>query len=84
MNHFWAPLRRELRGRPAETFRASVDTKVSVLGIMLPVNGRLQLVVRGDAFEVSLRRRKMDREIWDALIEAGAQPIGPGPSGAPS
>jgi hypothetical protein len=127
-----APLRREMRGRPAENFRASVDAKVSVLGMMLPVNGRLQLIVRGDALEVShpfplarvmfgqeycylakettvedvsglrhgwiqidgrpagtgvriqIGRRKMDREIWDALIEAGAQPIGPGPSGAPS
>jgi hypothetical protein len=124
-----APLRREMRARPEVTFRASVDVKVSFLGMMLAARGRLQLIVRGDAFEVThpfplarvifgqeycylakettveavtgLRRglieingrpagtgaririgqRNMDDEIWDALIQAGAEPVGPGPSG---
>lgn len=122
------PLRQEMQARPAVTFRARVDVKANVLGIMLPARGRLDLIVRSDAFEVShpvalarflfgqdycyraedttvrtvpgllcdwieidgppvtpadriqIRRRDMNRQIWDALISAGAHPTGPFPA----
>ena len=48
-----APLRDQIRSRPLVTFEARVDVKASILGLMLPARGRLDLTVRGDAFEVS-------------------------------
>jgi hypothetical protein len=42
-----------MRARPVVDFRASVDVKADMLGLMLSARGRLDLVVRGDAFEVS-------------------------------
>jgi hypothetical protein len=124
--HREAPLRKQMRAWP-QTFQAGVDVRASFLGMMLPAQGRLRLVVRGDAFEVAhyfplsrfvfgqrycyraedttikvvaglrhdwievdgqpsgtavriwIRRRDMNRPIWDALTGAGAQPIGPAP-----
>lgn len=123
------PLRQEMRARPTLMFRARVDVKANILGIMVPARGRLDLIVREGAFEVShpsplarflfgqdycyragdttvqaipgllrdwieiggqavdpadriqVRRRNANRQIWDALISAGAHPIGPSPSG---
>ncbi len=51
--HHEAPLRKQMRARPAVTFRAGVDVRASFLDMMLPVKGPLYLVVRGDHFEVS-------------------------------
>jgi hypothetical protein len=48
-----APLRDQIRSRSLVTFHARVDVKASVLGLMLPARGLLNLTVRGDAFEVS-------------------------------
>lgn len=48
-----APLRKELRARPVVTFRARVDVKANVLGMMLSARGPLYLIVRSDAVEVS-------------------------------
>ena len=121
------PLRKEMHARPV-TFRTRVDVTAAVLGIMAASHGRLQLTVRGDAFEVShplalarflfgqefcyragdtivrvvsgllrdcieiqgqpntlaarirISRKNMNRQIWDALITAGAHPIGLSPS----
>jgi hypothetical protein len=50
--HREAPLRKQMRKQP-ETFRVGVDVRASFLGMMLPAQGRLRLVVRGDAFEVA-------------------------------
>ncbi len=47
-----APLRKQMRAWP-QTFQAGVDVRASFLGMMLPPQGRLRLVVRGDAFEVA-------------------------------
>jgi hypothetical protein len=116
-----------MRARPVVDFRASVHVKADVLGLMLSARGPLDLVVRGDAFEVShlfplarflfgqdyayrasdvtievvpgllygwievlgqpgapgariwIGRRKLNRPIWDALVRAGAHPIGSSP-----
>jgi hypothetical protein len=48
-----APLRKQMRARPAVTFRAPVQVKQNVLGVMLTAHGTLDLLVRGDAIEVS-------------------------------
>jgi hypothetical protein len=50
--HREAPLRKQMRAWP-QTFQAGVDVRASFLGMMLPAQGRLRLVVRGDAFEVA-------------------------------
>jgi hypothetical protein len=127
-----AGLRREVRARPFITFQARVDAKQDFVGMDLPVRGKLDLIVRGDVFEishpiaparfifgqewyfiarettvevyrtlgrdwilverrsppamivgtlgrstrVSIRRRNMNPAIWDALIRAGARPVG--------
>jgi hypothetical protein len=122
-----APLREQMRARPMVHFRARVHVRVSVLGLWVNANGALNLIVRGDAFEVSnssplarilfgqeycyragdttievipgllhewieirgrsagpaariqVWRRKLNRQIWDALVRAGAHPAGAGP-----
>jgi hypothetical protein len=51
--HREAPMRKEMRARAVVTFRAGVDVKQNTLGLMLSAKGRLDLIVRGDAFEVS-------------------------------
>lgn len=124
--HHEAPLRQQMRARPV-TFRAPVDVKANALGMMVSEHGPLDLIVHGDAIEVShpfpfarflfgqeycyraedttvkvvpglrhdwieiesqptgtaariqIRRRNMNRQIWDALVRAGAHPIGPAP-----
>ena len=42
-----------MRTPPVTDFRARVDVKADILGMMLSARGPLDLVVRGDAFEVS-------------------------------
>jgi hypothetical protein len=122
-----ASLRKEMRARPVVDFRARVDVKADMLGIMLTARGPLDIVVRGDAFEVShpfpparflfaqeyayragdttievvpglwhdwievqgqpgepaawiwIGRRNLNRQIWDALVDAGAHPLGSSP-----
>jgi hypothetical protein len=122
-----APLRQQMGARPV-TFRAGVDVKANILGIMLPTSGPFNLIVHGDAIRVSnpfpparlllgyeycyraedttikavaglshdwieiegqptgtaariqIGRRNTNRQIWDALVHAGAQPIGVGPA----
>jgi hypothetical protein len=117
-----------MRARPVVDFRARVDAKADVHGLMLSARGPLDLVVRGDAFEVShpfplarflfgqeyayrasdatieivpgllhqwielhgqpggppariwIGRRNLNRQIWDALVRAGAHPIGSSPT----
>jgi hypothetical protein len=121
-----APMRQQIRARPV-TFRAPVDVKANALGIMVSEHGPLDLIMHGDAIEVShpfpfarflfgqeycyraedttvkvvpglrhdwieidgqpaataariqIRQRNMNRQIWDALVRAGAHPIGPPP-----
>jgi hypothetical protein len=122
-----APMRREMRARAVLTFLASVDVKQVILGTTTSAKGRLDLIVRGDAFEVShpfpparfmfgqeycyravdttlkvvpgrhewieisgpptrtaariwIKRKNQNRQIWDALVHAGAHPIGSPPS----
>jgi hypothetical protein len=119
--HGEAQLRTDLRARPVVDFRARVAVKVNVLGVMLTARGPLNLIVRGDAFEVSnpfpparfvfgqeyayraddvtveavpgllhdwieidgeqaarirIGHRNLNRQIWDALVRAGAHPFG--------
>jgi len=50
--HHEAPLRKQMRAWPV-TFRAGVDVRASYLGLMLPVTGPLNLVMRGDAVQVA-------------------------------
>jgi hypothetical protein len=124
--HHGAPLRQQMRARPV-TFRAPVDVKANALGMMVSEHGPLDLIMHGDAIEVShpfpfarflfgqeycyraedttikvvpgsrhdwieiqgqptgtatriqIRRPDMNRQIWDALVRAGAHPIGPAP-----
>jgi hypothetical protein len=120
-------LRKEIQARPV-TFRARVDVRAkNLLGTMMSHRGRLDLVVCGEAFEVShpfplarflfgqdycyraedttikvvpgprghdwieisgpirsaaqieIGRTNMNRQIWDALVRAGANPIGSSP-----
>jgi hypothetical protein len=47
-----APLRAEIRRRPVIDFHANVAVRQYVLGVPLSVSGPLELIVRGDAFEV--------------------------------
>jgi hypothetical protein len=51
--HREAPMRKQMRARAVVTFRVSVDVKADTLGMMLSAKGQLDLIVRGDAFEVS-------------------------------
>ena len=125
--HGEAPLRKEMRARPAADFHARVHVRANVLGMMLSARGSLDLIVRGDAFEVShpfpparflfgqeyayraddtavevvpgllhnwieidgwrtgsaariwIGRSNLNRQIWDALVRAGAHPVGSPP-----
>jgi hypothetical protein len=49
-----ALIRAEMRGRPAD-YRARVNTRESAFGLMVVGHGLLNLIVRGDAFEISGR-----------------------------
>jgi hypothetical protein len=121
---FQAPLRKASRAGQPWTFNMSVNARESWLGMIVPVNGRLNLFVWGDIVEVShplwlagflfgqeyfflarettvqvipgrrewilieghwqgrttqvwVAKRGMTREIWNALVYAGASPDGP-------
>jgi hypothetical protein len=52
-----APLRTELRARPAVDFSTKVMSKALLLGSDLPMRDFLNLTVRGDAFEISHRKQ---------------------------
>jgi hypothetical protein len=83
--HFEKPLRQEMRNRQPVTFRAADTTIEVVPGLLhywIEIGARQQAGRQPPAkiARISIGRKGQLRQIWYALIRAGATPVGAPPT----